>query len=137
MSHRTFGARSPRTLSSAALAALDAGLHVAVDTDRSQRLLFGGAEHLSVQALASELAQMVSSLRIRSFSVRADIEELTLALLHNLECGFWIYARRAALDLSEVLASAGKHRVADRELCIRGANVAVHVAALCVTEACR
>jgi hypothetical protein len=136
MSRHTFSSRPSRPLGAAALAALDAGLQVSVETYRSQRLLFAGAENLSLQDLTSELAQRLSCLRIRSFYVRADVEELTDALLHNVECGFYIYARRAALDLSATLASAGKRRLADRELCVRGANVALRIAELCVQEAC-
>ena len=132
----TFGPRRSR-LSSAALRALDAGLQGHVEPRPSQRLLFAGAEELSLQDLASELAETLSLLRVYSFAVRADIENVTSAMLANVQCGFWAYARRAALDLSGILASAGKRRLADRQLCIRGANAALRIAELCVQEACR
>jgi hypothetical protein len=136
MSSHTFGARRS-WLGSAALAALDAGLQVHVETHPAQRTIFSGAENLSAQDLASELAYMLSSLRIRSFRVRADVEDLASAVLSNLECGFWLYARRAAQDLAGTLASTGKRRLADRELCVRGANAALRISELCVEEACR
>ena len=136
MSSHTFGARRS-WLSNAALAALDAGLVVHVEVRPAQRPIFAGAQNLSAQDLASELACMLSSLRIRSFRVRADVEDLASAVLCNLECGFWLYARRAAQDLAGTLGSAGKRRLADRELCVRGANAALRIAELCVAEVCR
>ena len=137
MSSRAFGPRRSR-LSTAALAALDSGLPVRVETHSRQRSIFSGAEELGVHGLTSELAEMLSCLRIRSFRVRAELEEVTCAMLGNVQCGFWPFARRAALDLAGMLALAANRRLADPELCVRGAKGALRVAELCVKEAaCR
>jgi hypothetical protein len=80
---------------------------------------------------------MISCLRVRSFRVRADLEEVTSALLANVECGFWPYARRAALDLAALLSYAAKRRLSDVELCVRGEKGAVRIAELCVSHACQ
>ena len=134
MSHHTFGARHSRACP-AALAALDFGLRVRVDAQPSQRTIFFGAENLSAQQLTSELAIMASRLRVRSFSVRGQIEQVVSALVVNVRCGFWSLARRAALDLAGLLAAARKRRLADAELSIRGANCALRIAELCAKEA--
>jgi hypothetical protein len=133
MPAQPFTAPRPRC-SSATLAALDFGLRVRVETRGSQRSLFSGAERLSARELTSELAELVSSLRVRSFSLRAGLEELTSALMVNVECGFWSLARRAALDLGGSLDLAGKRRLADAELSVRGAACAFRIAALCGKE---
>ena len=73
---------------------------------------------------------MVSSLRVHSFALRSQLEEVTSALILNVECGFVPLARRAALDLGGLLASAGKRRLADAELSVRGANAAFRIADL-------
>ena len=77
---------------------------------------------------------MVSELRVRSFALRHELEQVTSALLVNVRCGFWPLARRAAIDLGDLLAFARKRRLADPELCIRGAGGAFRVAELCGRE---
>jgi hypothetical protein len=130
-----FTARRPG--SSGALSALDFGLTVRVEARPAQRTIFASAEKLPVQKLTSELSLLVSELRVRSFALRYELEQLTSALVHSVECGFWPQARRAALDLSGALVLARKRRLADMELCIRGANAALRVAELCEREARR
>jgi hypothetical protein len=133
MSTYTFGTRR---LPAAALAALDRGLLVRLDTAPQQAAIFSGAENLSLDQLTSELACMLSELRVRSFRYRADIEAVTTAMMRNVRYGFYIYARRAALDLAGILNMAAEQRLADRELCQRGLNAALRVAELCAVEAC-
>jgi hypothetical protein len=131
----TFTARRPGSrASSFGLAALDFGLRVRVEAHPAQRSIFSGADRLTVQELTSELAELVLSLRVRSFSLRYELEQVTSALLTNVECGFWPLARRAALDLSGTLSLARKRRLAEPELCYRAANAAEHVAELCAAE---
>ncbi len=130
MSHHTFGGRHVLR----ALTGLDFGLRVRVDVRPSQRTIFSGAEDLSVQALTSELAEMVSSLRVYSYALRTQLEGVTSALQLNVQSGSWRYARRCALDLSGLLGQAAKRRLADRSLCVRGANGALRIADLCVRE---
>ena len=120
--------------SPAAAVALDFGLRVRVDGHAPQRTLFSGAENLSLQELCSELGLMISELRVRSFTLRHQLEQLTHALLLNVRCGFWPQARRAAMDLGDLLAWARKRRLADAELCVRGSNCAFHIAELCAKE---
>lgn len=132
MSAHSFTARRQQP---AALAALDFGLRVHIETHSAQRRIFAGAENLSAQELTSELSEMVSSLRVRSFSVRGELEQITSALMVNIESGFWPLARRAATDLGGLLAYARQRRLADPELCIRGANCAFRIAELCAKEA--
>src|SRR5262249_30632043 len=98
MSLRSFAPRHPRP-SAAALQALDFGLQVHLDGHSSQRSIFFGAESLSVRQLTSELSELVSGLRVHSFSLRAQLEEVTSAIMVNLDCGFWSLAGRASLDL--------------------------------------
>ncbi len=116
------------------LAALDFGLRVRIEADADQRTIFSGSDSLSAQQLTSELSLLVSELRVRSFRVRADLEQLTSALMRNVESGFWPLARRAALDLGSLLGYARKRRLADAELCVRGANAALRIADLCGRE---
>ena len=99
-----------------------------------QRTLFSGAENLSLQELCSELGLMISELRVRSFAVRYELEQVTDALLVNVRCGFWPLAQRAALDLGDLLAHARRRRLADAELCIRGSRCAFHIADLVSRE---
>jgi hypothetical protein len=120
----------PRRPSPAALQALDFGLQVRFEAHPSQRTIFSGAQDLSAQELTSELSLLVSELRVRSFAVRAQLEQVTSALMVNLECGFLPLARRAALDLGDLLASAGRRRLADAELSVRGARCAFRIAEL-------
>jgi len=130
MSQHTFGARAALR----ALTGLDVGLRVRVETRCLQRSIFSGAANLSVQDLTSELAQMISSLRVHSYALRGQLEEVTSALQANVESGSWRFARRAALDLAGLLSQAAKRRLADRELAIRGANGALRIAELCGKE---
>ena len=126
----------PRPQSSPAQAvALDFGLRVRFDGQRAQRTLFSGAENLSLQELCSELGLMISELRVRSFWLRHELEQVTDALLMNVRCGFWPQARCAAVDLGDLLALARKRRQADAELCYRGSNCAQRIAELCAREA--
>ena len=100
--------------SPAALQALDFGLRVRVETHSSQRCIFSGAESLSVQDLVSEVSELVSSLRVRSFALRSELERVTSALMVNVDCGFRPLAQRAALVLGDLLTtSAGKRRLTD------------------------
>ena len=133
MSH-AFTTRRPSRASLGSLAALDFGLQVRIEARPAQRTIFSSAEELPVQDLTSELAEMVSELRVRSFSLRGQLEHVTSALQVNVDCGFWPLARRAALDLAGLLGSARKRRLADPELCVRGANAARHIADLCSQE---
>ncbi len=128
--HR-FCAPRPRR-SPAALAALDFGLPVRAPLP--QPTLFSGALDLSLQDLTSELALMVSELRVRSFALRHELEQLTSALLVNIRCGFWPLARRAAIDLGDSLAFAGRRRLADAELCLQGSTWAFRIAELVAGE---
>jgi hypothetical protein len=130
MSRSRFASRGARP-SLACYQALDFGLRVRIDLDPRQRTIFSGAENLSASQLTSELAQMVSGFRVRSFRLRAELEEVTVALQVNVECGFSALARRAALDLASLLASARKRRLADSELCFHGTNCALRIAELC------
>jgi hypothetical protein len=91
-------------------------------------------ENISLRELLSELTQMVSSLRVRSFSLRAELEEVTTALLDNVECGFIPLARRAAYDLGGLLDHAGRRRLADAELCSCGARCAFRIRELLEEE---
>jgi len=105
-----------------------------VEAHPAQRTIFSGAENLTIRELTSELADLVSTLRVRSFSLRGELEHVTSALMVNVECGFWSLARRAALDLGDLLRSVGRRRLADPELSYRGANCAVHIAELLAEE---
>ena len=96
MSHHAFGGRQVFR----ALTGLDLGLRVHVDLRPLQRTLFCGGEAFSLRAVTEELAEMVSSLRVYSYSVRGQLQTVTAALVTNVECGEWRYARRAALDLA-------------------------------------
>jgi hypothetical protein len=126
----SFSAPRPRR-SPAALAALDFGLPVRINAHCQQAVLFSGAEDLSLHELTAELSLMVSELRVRSFALRHELEQITSALLVNVRCGFWPLARRAAIDS---LAFARRRRLADAELCLRGANSAFRIAELCARE---
>ncbi len=112
------------------LAALDFGLRVRVRVF-SQRPLFSTSDNLSLQQDASELSLMVSDLRVRSFAVRHQLEQVTTALVCNVQCGFWALARRSALDLADLLTHSRRRRLADAELCAWGAQSAQRIASLC------
>jgi hypothetical protein len=115
-------------------AALDFGLRGRVEAHPAQRSIFSGAESLTARQLTSGLAQLVSCLRVRRFSLRYELEQLTAALLTNVECGFWALARRAALDLSGTLYLARRRRLADAEVCCRATHAAERIAQLCAAE---
>jgi hypothetical protein len=114
MFHRLYGPRA--TLR--ALTGLDFGLRVRVDVRSSQRSMFCGAENLAAQRLISEFAEDISGLRVYSYAMRGQLEDATSALCLNAEGGSWRYARRAALDLSGLLAVAAKRRQADAQTCL-------------------
>jgi hypothetical protein len=133
MSH-VYTARPRPQASPAAAVALDFGLRVRVAGHAPQRTLFSGAENLSLQELCSELGLMISQLRVRSFTLRHQLEQVTDALLVNVRCGFWLQAQRAAVDLGDLLAWARKRRLAEAELCVRGSGCAFHIAELCAEE---
>ncbi len=127
----SFAARRP---SPAAAVALDLGLQVRVEARPAQRPIFASAEELPVRQLVFELSLLVSELRVRSFALCYELEQVTSALVRNVECGFWSQARRAALDLSGVLSLARRRRQADAGLCYRAANAALHIAQMCGRE---
>jgi hypothetical protein len=129
-----FTTRRPARASLGALTALDFGLQVRIDTRPAQRTLFSTPKELPVQDSTSELAHLVSCLRVRSFALRHELEQLTSALLMNVESGFWVLAHRAALDLAALLGSSRTQCLADPALCVRGAQMARHIADLCQQE---
>jgi hypothetical protein len=133
MSH-VLTTRRPSRASLGALAALDFGLQVRIEAQPAQRTIFSGAQDLPVQELTSELAEMASKLRIRSFALRHEIEKVTSALMVNVESGFWSLAHRASLDLADLLTEVRQRRLGDTELCLRGANAALRIAGLCAQE---
>jgi hypothetical protein len=130
MSSQPFGARH----SLSALSGLAVGLRVRVQLRPIQRAIFSGARNLSLQALTSELAEMVSTLRVRSYGLRSQLEEVTSALQGNVECASWAYARRAALDLAGLLSLCWRKRLADAERCRCGEEAALRIAELCQAE---
>ena len=127
MSQHSFGARHVLT----ALTGLDFGLRVRVDVRPAQRTIFSGAEKLTVQALTAELAEMVAGLRVYSYPVRGQLEQIVSALQINVASGSWSFARRAALDLATVLTVARNRRLVDATRAKRGATAALRVADLC------
>jgi len=133
MSHVFATRRHPRA-SLGALAALDFGLQVRIESCPAQRTLFASEEELPVRELTSELADLVSGLRVRSFALRHELEQLTSALVLNVDSGFWALAHRAALDLAALLGSTRTHCLADPARCLRAAQAARHVADLCRQE---
>jgi hypothetical protein len=118
-----------------ALTGLDVGLRVRVRRTHSQWAIFCGAENLSVQALTSELAEMVSGLVVYSYALRGQLEQITTALQLNVQSRSWSYARRAALDLAGLLAQAQEQRCGSGSRAARGANCALRIAELCAREA--
>jgi len=123
--------RRPPAASRATVAALDFGLRVRVEARPAQLTIFSGAEELPVHELTSELAELVSHLRVRSFCLRHELEQATSALQVNVDCGFWALAQTAALDLGALLRGPP---LADAELCSRAANAAHRIAYLCSRE---
>jgi hypothetical protein len=118
----------------AQLAALDVGLRVRLEARVAQRTIFSGAENLSAQELVYELALMVSELRVRSFAPRGQLEQVTEALRLNVRSGLWPLAHHAALDLADLLRHMARRRLADAELCLRGAHCASRIAELLAQE---
>jgi hypothetical protein len=127
-SRRLHSLRRSRALSPAALTALDFGLSVRVDLRPSQRTLFAAAQNLTAREVTSEFGEMVATLRVRSFALRPELEQLASALIANVECGFSYLVHRAALDLGDCLRAAARRCLADRELSPRAADGAFHVA---------
>jgi len=130
MSHHPFDART----SLRALTGLDFGLRVRVEVSSTQRRMFCGAENPCVQQLVCELAKLVSGLRVYSYALRGQLEQVTFALQANVECGSWRYAGRAALDLAGLLLDAKRRRLANPDRCSQGAECATHIADLCLRE---
>jgi len=133
---QVFTTRRRSRASFGALTALDFGLRVRVERSPAQRTIFSSPEELPVQELICELAELASELRVRSFALRHELEQVTSALMVNVECGFWSLAERAALDLAAVLSEARKRRLADAALCVRSADLALCIADLCAREVC-
>ena len=125
---------STRRSQPGSLLALDFGLQVRVEAHLDQRTIFSAAENLSAQELVSELAELVSRLRVHSFTLRAQLEHVTCALQVNVQCGFSPLARRAALDLAGLLGYVARRHFADEDLCLRGANCADRIAELLASE---
>ena len=130
MSDHTFRARYVVSR----LTGLDFGLRVRVQVRPPQRTIFQGAENLTVQALTAELAEMVAGLRVYSYALRGQLEQVTSALQVNVASGSWPFARRAALDLATLLAVAGNRRLVDASRARRGAQCALRIADLCEAE---
>lgn len=127
MSQYHFGARHVLT----ALTGLDFGLRVRVDVRPAQRTIFSSADKLSVQAFTAELAEIVAGLRVYSYPVRGQLEQVLSALQINVTCGSWSFARRAALDLATVLTVARHRKLVDSSRAKRGASYALRIADLC------
>lgn len=124
MSHQPFAARNT----------LDFGLRVRIQVRITQRPLFPGSDDLSVLLLTAELAELVSSLRVYSYALRASLENITTAVQVNVQSAAWIYARRAALDLAGQISLARRQRLAPPEPSLRAEQVALRVAELCQAE---
>jgi hypothetical protein len=118
-----------------ALTGLDVGLRVRIRRTQPQGAIFAGAQNLSVEALTSELAEMVSGLVVYSYAMRGLLEQVTYALQLNVQTRSWSYARRAALDLAGLLAQAQKQHCGAGSRAVRGANCALRIAELCEKEA--
>lgn len=130
MSNPPFGARPAHRV----LTGLDLGLRVRVEVHSTQRTIFSGAESLSLQALTSELAEMVAGLRVYGYALRAQLEQVTCALQANVQCASWGYARRTALDLATLLSMGRRKHLAHGERCRRGEQCALRIAELCQAE---
>jgi hypothetical protein len=130
MYHRPFAARGALR----ALTGLDFGLRVRVETRLAQPSLFASAENGSAQELTAELAEMVSSLRVYSYSLRTELEEITTALQINVQRGEWRYAARAAYDLADLLARAQRRGLAAGSLAGQCGRRALAIAEFCRRE---
>src|SRR5262245_66603171 len=99
MSFKPFGARQPNPR----VTGLEFGLRVRLRPTVTQRPLFTGAQNLSAQQLTTELTEMVASLPVDSYALRAQLEQVTIALQINVDGASWPYAQRAAYDLASPL----------------------------------
>jgi len=92
----------------ASLSALDVVSGFASKTLSRQQTIFSGAENLSAQELASELAVTVSRLRFAALRFVGQLEHVTSALMSTFAAasGRWLAA--AALALAGLLAQARK-----------------------------
>ena len=94
MLQHTFDARSAVRI----LTGLDLGLQVRVELAPSrQRAIFMGAENVGVQALTSELAEMIGSLRVYSYALRGALCGTGARRRGGREArraGDWTHARR-------------------------------------------
>jgi hypothetical protein len=130
MYHRPFTARGALR----ALSGLDFGLRVRVETRLVQPSLFASTGNASARELTSDLAEMVSSLRVYSYPLRRELEEITAALQINVQRGEWRYAARAAYDLADLLARAQRRGLAAGSLAGQCARRALSIAELCERE---
>ncbi len=131
MSHQPYDTRSTlRTLTG-----LDFGLRVRVEVRPPQRTIFSGSENLSARQLTSERDQMISGLRVDSYSLRAQLEQVTFALQTNVDSGDCKYALRAAYDLASLLIQGRKRGLIHSERAVKSANFALRIAEL-VTWRC-
>ena len=130
MSHYPFGARHTVRR----LVALDFGLRVRIETTSPQLTLFSAPAKLQARQLTSEVPELISRLRVWSFSLRGQLEQVTQALMMNVECGFFSLARFAALDLADLLSEARMRNLADSGLCHRGERSALRIAELLARE---
>jgi hypothetical protein len=117
------------------LTALDFGLRVRVDTRLLQRTIFSVTGNVSAQELTAQLAEMVSSLRVYSYGLRGQIEDVTAALQFNVQGGEWSFARRAAYDLADMLVQAQERGLIAGSLAGRCAGRALRIAELCSRSA--
>jgi hypothetical protein len=76
----------------------------------------------------------VSSLRVYSYALRGELEDVTSALQINVQRGEWRYAARAAHDLADLLARAQRRGLAAGSLAGRCAHRALSIAELCERE---
>jgi hypothetical protein len=72
----------------------------------------------------------VSSLRVYSYAVRGQLEQVVYALQSNVSGGEWFFAKRAALDLAGILALAQKRGQVKGSAAVRAANAALRIAEL-------
>jgi hypothetical protein len=117
--------RSPQRSAPLPFEVFQYGLHVRV-AHPSQPSLFGPRD-LTIYERATELCSAISRLRFRDFRLKAQLERAGTGLLASVASGFWVQAERAALDIAELLASAGRRRVAHPETCSRGERFAYRI----------
>jgi hypothetical protein len=129
--YRNFGTRQVVT----ALTGLDFGLRVRIDVRPAQPTLFRSPRSIAVEPAALDLAQQVVGLRVYSYGVRAQLEEVLTALQLNIASGSWSFARRAALDLASILSVARNRGQITGSRAFRASATALRVADLCESEA--